>query len=123
MPGKNEEVRDFDTRARKTRTTYQNDFFDKKFGRNDFKPATHSDELPQAIRYLTKYLEKTGEKLVYSRGLYQYFVTDIMDEDIVCMYGIDDRKLLLFDNFRCWDEGCYVGDVSREVIAQLPKVT
>ncbi len=123
MPGKNEEVRDFDTRASKMRTTYQNDFFGKKFGRNDFKPATHSDELPQAIRYLTTYLEKTGEKLVYSRGLYQYFVTDIMDEDIVCTYGIDDRKLLLFDNFRCWDEGCYVGDVCREVIAQLPKVT
>lgn len=123
MPGKNEEVRDFDTRASKMRTTYQNDFFGKKFGRNDFKPATHSDELPQAIRYLTTYLEKTGEKLVYSRGLYQYFVTDIMDEDIVCTYGIDDRKLLLFDNFRCWDEGCYIGDVSREVIAQLPKVT
>lgn len=123
MPGKNEEVRDFDTRARKMRTVIQNSFFAQKFGRNDFKPVTHSDELPQAIRYLTKYLEKTGEKLVYSRGLYQYFVTDIMDEDIVCTYGIDDRKLLLFDNFRCWDEGCYVGDVCREVIAQLPKVT
>lgn len=96
-------------------------FFAQKFGRNDFKPVTHSDELPQAIRYLTKYLEKTGEKLVYSRGLYQYFVTDIMNEDIVCTYGIDDRKILLFDNFRCWDDGCYIGDVSREVIAQLPK--
>lgn len=34
LPGKNEEVRDFDTRARKMRTTYQNDFFGKKFGRN-----------------------------------------------------------------------------------------
>ena len=123
MPGKNEEVRDFDTRARKMRTTYQNDFFDKKFGRNDFKPITHSDELPQAIRYLTKYLEKTGEKLVYSRGLYQYFVTDIMDEDIVCPYGENEKKFILSDKFSCWDDGEYIGTVSPEVIAKLPKVT
>ena len=123
LPGKNEEVRDFDTRARKMRTTYQNDFFGKKFGRNDFKPIDHVSEVPQAIRYLTKYLEKTGEKLVYSRGLYQYFVTDIMDEDIICPYGENDKKFILSDKFSCWDDGEYIGTVSPEVIAKLPKVT
>ena len=123
LPGKNEEVRDFDTRARKMRTTYQNDFFGKKFGRNDFKPIEHASEVPQAIRYLTKYLEKTGEKLVYSRGLYQYFVTDVMDEDIICPYGENEKKFVLADKFSCWDEGEYIGTVSPEVIARLPKVT
>ncbi len=122
LPGKNEEVRDFDTRARKMRTTYQNDFFGKKFGRNDFKPIEHASEVPQAIRYLTKYLEKTGEKLVYSRGLYQYFVTDVMDEDIICPYGENEKKFVLADKFSCWDEGEYIGTVSPEVIARLPKV-
>lgn len=58
---------------------------------------------------------------MYSRGLYQYFVTDIMDEDVVCFYGLEDRKLLLFDDFACWDEGEYIGPVSRETIARLPK--
>ena len=67
LPGKNEEVRDFDTRARKMRTTYQNDFFGKKFGRNDFKPIDHASEVPQAIRYLTKYLEKTGRNRLFER--------------------------------------------------------
>jgi hypothetical protein len=123
LPGKNEDVRDFDTRARKMRTTYQNDFFGKKFGRNDFKPIDHASEVPQAIRYLTKYLEKTGEKLVYSRGLYRYFVTDVMDEDIVCPYGENEKKFILSDKFSCWDDGEYIGTVSPEVIAQLPKVT
>ena len=62
------------------------------FGRNDFNPIDHAAEVPQAIRYLTKYLEKTGEKLVYSRGLYRYFVTDVMDEDIICLYGENKRS-------------------------------
>ena len=121
MPGKLESVTDFDTRAKKMRVTMQNDFFGKKFGRNDFKAIRHDSEVPQAIKYLTKYLEKTGEKLVYSRGLYQYFVTDVMDEDILCPYGQEDRKFILSDNFSCWDEGEYIGPVSPEAIAKLPK--
>lgn len=35
--------------------------------------------------------------------------------------GIEDKKLLLFDDFVCWDEGCYMGEVSKEVIAQMRK--
>ena len=46
-----------------------------------------------------------------------------MDEDIVCPYGLEDRKILLFDSFGCWIEGEYIGQVSPEVIALLPKVT
>ena len=68
-----------------------------------------------------KYLEKTGEKIVYSKGLPQFFVSDVMDEDVVCPFGLEDKKLLLHDDFGCWDEGCYMGKVSREVIAQMPK--
>ena len=74
-----------------------------------------------SIKYLLKYIEKTGGKIVYSKGLYQYFISDIMDEDVLCRTGQEDKKLLLFDNFNCWDEGVYVGRVSPEVIAQLRK--
>lgn len=28
---------------------------------------------------------------------------------------------MLYDNFNCWDEGCLVGPVSKEVIAQMRK--
>ncbi len=75
----------------------------------------------EAVAYLTKYMEKTGEKIVYSKGLPQYFISDILDEDVVCTIGQEDRKLLLYDNFNCWDEGCLVGSVSKEVIAQMRK--
>ena len=44
-----------------------------------------------------------------------------MEDDIVCPYGIEDKKFLLYDDFRCWDEGEYKGQVSKEVINRLPK--
>lgn len=123
LSGEMEILRDFDTRKRRMQTVQQNTFFAKRFGRNEFRPINHVSEMPQAVQYLVKYIEKSGGKLIYSRGLYQYFVTDIMDEDIVCPYGLEDRKILLFDSFGCWVEGEYIGQVSPEVIALLPKVT
>ncbi len=69
-----------------------------------------------------KYIEKIGEKIVYSKGLYQYFISDIMDEDIVCTIGQEDKKLLLYDDFNCWDEGLLMGRVSKEVIRQMGKM-
>ena len=124
MSGKLEEVRDYDTRKKRMQTIRQNTFFAERFGRNEFRPISHSTELPQMVQYLMKYIEKSGGKLVYSRGLYQYFVTDIMDEDIICSYGEEGRKFILFDDFGCWIDGEYIGQSSdREVIARLPKVT
>lgn len=68
-----------------------------------------------------KYIEKTGERIVYSKGLYQYFISDIMDEDIISTIGMEDKKLLLYDDFKCWDEGCLIGNVSEEAIKQMRK--
>ena len=73
------------------------------------------------VAYIVKYLEKTGEKLVYSKGLPQFFISDIMEEDVVCPFGLEDKKLLLYDDFLCWDEGVLVGAVSKEVISQMSK--
>ena len=42
-----------------------------------------------------------------------------MDDDIVCHYGQEDKKLLLFDDFKCWDEGLFMGNVSDDVIAKM----
>jgi hypothetical protein len=68
-----------------------------------------------------KYIEKSGEKIVYSKGLPQFFISDIMDEDVICTIGQEDKKLLLFDNFNCWDEGVLMGRVCPEVIEQMRK--
>ena len=116
------EVRDYDTKAHKMRTTFQSVFFNNKFGRSDFEPIDENERrLGNALAYLMKYIEKTGEKIAYSKGLPQYFISDIMDDDIVCTIGQEDKKLLLFDDFKCWDEGCYMGKVSAEVIEQMRK--
>ncbi|NCA68169.1 MAG: hypothetical protein EOM87_08935 [Clostridia bacterium] len=121
MPGKLEECNDYSLVNHRRQTTIQNTYFNERFGRSDFEPIADKSRLTEARAYLMKYIEKSGEKLVYSKGLPTYFVSDIMDEDIICTIGQEDKKLLLFDDFNCWDEGCLIGKVSPEVIAQLPK--
>ncbi len=121
MPGILFEKEDYSTTDRRMQKSVQNTYFNDKFGRCDFEEIKSNHVIDDALRYLVKYIEKSGEKIVYSKGLPQYFISDIMDEDIICAFGVDDRKLLLFDNFRCWDEGCYMGRVSKEVIAQMRK--
>ena len=78
--------------------------------------------LNQASAYLMKYISKSGERIVYSKGTATYFISDIMDDDVVCTIGQEDKKLLLFDDFSCFDEGVYIGEVSRETIKQMRKV-
>ena len=122
MPGEIIEVRDYSTQFQRMQTTFQSSFFNKRFGRSDFKEIDeHERRLGNALAYLMKYIEKTGEKIVYSKGLPQYFISDIMDDDIVCRIGQEDKKLLLFDDFKCWDEGVYMGKVSPEIIEQMRK--
>ena len=100
--------------------TWQSDYFNELFGRTDFEPLNENENIGESVAYMMKYIEKTGEKIVYSKGLPQYFVSDILEEDVVCNIGLEDRKLLLFDDFACWKEGEYVGTVSPEVIKQMP---
>lgn len=103
----------------KRQITTQNMYFTERFGRNDFERIESRNRLGDAMAYILKYIEKSGERIVYSKGLPQYFISDVMDEDIVCTIGMEDQKLLLFDDFTCWDEGCYMGTVSPEVISTM----
>lgn len=121
MIGNLEEVKDYDTRNHRMQTTLQNTHFLKHFGRNDFKEICVPDEVSSAVKYITKYMEKSGKRLVYGGKLPTYFQSDILEDDIACPIGIDDRKALLFDNFTCINDGEIIGEVSKEVIDQMPK--
>ena len=121
MPGFLFEKEDYNFNTHKRQITVQNSYFNEKFGRSDFERIEDNNRLGDAMAYLMKYIEKTGEKIVYSRGLPQFFISDIMTKDVVCYMGLEESKLLLFDNFTCWDEGVKVGTVSPETIAQLRK--
>ena len=121
MIGEIIETKDYSTKNYKMQITHQNSFFLERFGRNDFKEIEHSSLVYQAISYILKYIRKTGERVIYSKHLQTYFVSDILESDIVCTIGQENRKLLLFDDFLCIDEGVVVGKVSPDVIKEMPK--
>ena len=120
MPGMMLDIKDYNFRSQRRRITHQNTYFNERFGRSDFEEI-EGRSVGGAVAYIMKYIEKSGEKLLYSRGLPQFFISDIMEEDVVCPYGEEEQKLLLYDDFSCWDEGEYMGQVCDEVIGRLPK--
>lgn len=119
MPGILYEQKDYNFKSHRRETTVQNTYFVEKFGRCDFERIVDRYRVGSALAYLMKYIEKSEERIVYSKGLPQFFITDIMDNDVLCPFGLEDKKLLLFDDFACWNEGEYIGTVSKETIAQL----
>ena len=97
-------------------------YFQERFGRNLFDPVENDRFYEKELIYMVKYIEKTGEKIVYSRGLPQFFISDVMDEDILCPMDEEHEKFVLADDFACYDQGEYKGQVSPEVIAGMRKV-
>jgi hypothetical protein len=93
MPGELVEVSDYSFSSKKRQITMQNTYFNTYFGRSDFEEI---DEhlTARALQYMLKYIEKTGERIVYSRGLYQYFISDILDDDIVLVEPVETPELI-----------------------------
>lgn len=77
------EVKDYSTKQHKVQTTLQNTHFQKNFGRNDFEDLSEQHGIMQSVKYLLKYIDKSGERLVYGGKLPSYFKSDILDEDII----------------------------------------
>ena len=121
MVGEIVETTDYNTKDHRMQTTHQNTYFLERYGRNDFQPLGSPEEVQHSLGYLMKYIEKSGERLVYGGKLPTYFESDVADEDILAPYGIDDRKAILADDFTCMVDGEVIGKVSPEVIAKMPK--
>ena len=124
MPGELIEVTDFNIKTHRQKKTLQNTLFNKKFGRSDFEkiiknPRAYLSE----VEYILKYISKTGERLVYSRGLPMYLISDIYSDDVLCRTGLEDKKLVLYDKFGCWDEGEYLGVMSEETKKRMRGAT
>ena len=116
------ETKDYNTKDRRMQPAHQNTYFLERYGRNDFQPLGSPEEVQHSLGYLMKYIEKSGERLIYGGKLPTYFESDVADEDILAPYGIDDRKAILADDFTCMVDGEVIGKVSPEVIAKMPKV-
>ena len=121
LPWDFEDIDGYDFKRKERRKIKQSTFFVDRFGRNEFEELDRGPLFGHALAYIIKYMEKTNEKIVYSRGLYQYFISDIQNEDILVRTGQEGKKLVLADDFKCWAEGVYVGRVSEETIKELEK--
>ena len=122
MVGEIVETKDYSTKDHRMQTAHQNTYFLERYGRNDFQQLGSPEEVQHSLGYLMKYIEKSGERLIYGGKLPTYFESDVADEDILAPYGIDDRKAILADDFTCMMDGEVIGKVSPEVIAKMPKV-
>ena len=111
---------DFSFKTQKRQSVEMNSYFLERFGRNDFQELDKRF-LGETLAYLMKYINKTGERIVYSKGLYQYFISDIEGEGIAARVGIEEKKLLLFDDFTCIQDGNRIGKVSNKAIRQCKK--
>lgn len=81
------ETKDYSTKTHQMQITYQNTFFLERFGRNDFREIDNNNLTLQAVQYILKYIRKTNEKVIYSKHLQTYFISDILESDIVCTIG------------------------------------
>lgn len=125
MVGEIIETKDYSTKTHQMQIAHQNTFFLERFGRNDFKEIINNVGVNYAVNYIMKYIRKTGEKVMYSKHLQTYFVTDILDNDVVCKIGQEGRKILLFDDFKSVDfeTGEILGNPGKDksLIDKLPK--
>ena len=109
MPGELIKVIDYNFNTKRRQITNHSTYFNERFGRSDFDEIKDPRRKGDAPAYLLKYIENIGEKIVYSKGLPQFVKSDIREEDIITAMGMEDNKLLLYDDFTCIDEGRLVG--------------
>jgi len=97
MLGEITEKKDYSTKKHKMQITHENTFFAERYGRNDFA-AIKPKQLEQAASYCLKYMEKTGERLTYSRGVPAEIEREIQKDDIICKMRDFVTKYILFDD-------------------------
>lgn len=104
MVGSVTEKQDYSTKQGKIQITHSNDFFAKAFGRNDFEELSEMElRHGQTLNYLLKYIEKTGERIVYSRGIPTQVCKVIPKNDIVGRLQDFVMKFVLFDDTIDWE--------------------
>jgi len=77
----------YSTKRRKWEYRCTNTYFTERFGINEFAPL--SQALAKAdcpVHYIAKYMEKSGERFFYSRGLKGNFEQEITDNDWFASY-------------------------------------
>ena len=94
------ERKDYSERKHKMIVTHENKYFFERFGKNDFAPINkESLKRGKTLDYILKYITKTNEKIVYSRGIPSEFQDEInIDKDVYVTLMDFVVKYILFDN-------------------------
>lgn len=104
MIGKLAIKKDYDIKNKKMQTTVENSFFACAFGRNDFEKLNKMElKKGYSTDYITKYMGKTNERFVYSRGIPTEIFLEIDDEDIATEMLDFVTKYILYDDVVDWE--------------------
>ncbi len=105
MLGRLEEKTDYSTAQGKMQTRHENSFFAANYGRNDFEEITPSQlEHGDSVEYILKYIGKTNERIVYSRGIPTEICMTVSARDIITELTDDFvEKYILFDDVVNWE--------------------
>lgn len=124
MVGKLELKRDYDVKKKRMVERMENSFFWDRFGRNKFELIDGTAlTIGTAVSYIIKYIEKSGGRIICSKGLKTFIETDIDNNDVVArLREDDDKKYLLFDDFKVYKDGKELGAVTPGVLAQAKTV-
>lgn len=99
MIGEIVEQKDYSTKDHKMQITHSNTFFADTFGRNDFEDLSQNEiRYGNTLEYLTKYLHKSNDKIVYSRGIPTEIYKEIDDKDIAVEMLDFGLKFVFFDD-------------------------
>ena len=116
MVGEIFDKKDYSLCEHKMKVAHCNTFFLEKFGRNDM---TKVDCNPMDVDYILKYIEKTGEKIVYSRGVASEIIKQVSTEDIATEFEDFILKMVLFDDVIDYND---IYDTSPILYKDKPKI-
>lgn len=120
MKGELVEKNEYNVKLHRMEQSIQNTYFNERFGRTTFSEIIkYPNMYSSAVSYIMKYISKTGEKIVYSRKLPMYYISDIPEKEVLCRTGIEGRKIVLSDTFSCWEKGNLIGLMSEETKTKL----
>ena len=109
----------FPERPTKNRLMTKKELFEELYAK--YQSLPRYKRKAAILKRMRPYFKTEEEAKTYVEANMQRKQRNLMDEDVVCPFGLEDKKLLLYDDFLCWDEGVLVGAVSKAVINRMPK--
>ena len=98
MVGKLYKKRDYSKKRGTVQETICNEFFERKFGRNDFEELIMNVNGGNAVEYCLKYMRKTNSRGIYSRGTPAELAKEL-DKTYAFAAEIVNDKIRDFDNY------------------------